>query len=67
MPVTARWEITFDDGDREFLSVDELQHCRIGHRPTCVPNSTPAAETVVEEDEDGIPYSSPMDEPPLDQ
>jgi len=29
MPMTAWWENAFDDGDREFLSVDELQYCRI--------------------------------------
>jgi len=26
MPITARWEIAFDDGDHEFLSTDELQY-----------------------------------------
>ena len=34
MPIAARWEITFDDGDREFLSTDELQHCHIIHMLT---------------------------------
>ena len=34
MPVTARWEIAFDNRDRKFLSVDELQYCCIGHGPT---------------------------------
>jgi len=67
MPVTARWEIAFDDGDREFLSTDELQCCHIGHRPTCVNNSTPTVETVAEDDDDDIPYSSPMDDTPLGQ
>ena len=67
MPVTARWEIAFDNGDREFLSVDELQCCRIGHRPTCVANSTPTVETVAEDNDGDIPYSSPMDDPPLNQ
>ena len=66
MPVTARWEIAFDNGDREFLSTDELQYCRISHRPTPVDKSTPAVETVTEDDDDA-PYSSPMDDTPLDQ
>jgi len=66
MPITARWEIAFDDGDREFLSTDELQYCRIDHRPTHVDKSTPTIETVTEDDDD-VPYSSPMDDTPLDQ
>jgi len=67
MPVTPRWEVVFNDGDREFLMVVELQYCCIGHRPTYVDNSTPAVETVTEDDDDDIPYSSPMDDTPLDQ
>jgi len=69
MPVTPRWEIVFDDGDRAVLMVDELQYWRIGHRPTYVDNSTPTStdETVAEDDEDDIPYSSPMDNTPLGQ
>jgi len=27
MPITARWEVIFDDGDCEFLLTDELQYC----------------------------------------
>jgi len=67
MPVTPRWEVVFDDGDREFLMVDELQYCRIGHRPTYVGNLTPTVETVTEDGDDDIPYSSPMDDTPLNQ
>jgi len=67
MPVTPRWEVVFGDGDREFLMVDELQHCRIGHCPTYVDNSTPTVETVTKDGDDDIPYSSPMDDTPLDQ
>jgi len=67
MPVTTRWEIVFDNGDRAFLSVDELQYCRIGHRPTHADNSTPTVETVAKDDDDDIPSSSPMDDMPLDQ
>jgi len=67
MPVTPRSEVVFDDGDREFLMVDELQYCRIGHRPTYVDNSTPTVETVTEDGDNDIPYSSPMDDTPLDQ
>ena len=66
MPVTARWEIAFEDGDPEFLSTDELQYCRISHHPTHVDKSTPTVETVTEDDDD-TPYSSPMDDTPLDQ
>jgi len=66
MPVTTRWEIAFDNGDREFLSTDKLQHCCISHRPTPVDKSTPTIETVTEDDGDA-PYSSPMDDTPLDQ
>ena len=47
--------------------VNELQYCRIGHRPTCVDNSTPTVETVTEDGDDDTPYSSPMDNTPLDQ
>jgi len=65
--MTTRWEIAFDDGDREFLSIDELQCCHIGHRPTYIDNSTPTVETVAEDDDDDIPYSSPMDDTPLNQ
>jgi len=60
MPVTPRWEVVFDNGDREFLMVDELQCCRISHRPAYVDSSTPTVETVTEDDDDDIPYSSPM-------
>jgi len=67
MPATPRWEVVFDDGDHKFLMVDELQCCRIGHRPTHVDTSTPTVETVPEDDDDDIPYSSPMDDTPLDQ
>jgi len=67
MPVTPRWEIVFDDGDREFLMVDELQHCRISHRPTYADHSTPTVEMVTEDGDDDIPYLSPMDDTPLDQ
>jgi len=67
MPVTPRWEVVFNNGDREFLMVDELQYCRIGHRPTYVDNSTPTVETVTEDGDDDVPYSSPMDNTPLDQ
>jgi len=66
MPITARWEIAFDDGDHEFLSTDELQYCQINHCPTHVDKSTPTVETVTE-DEDDFSYSSPMDDTPLDQ
>jgi len=66
MPITARWEIAFDDGDREFLSTNKLQCCRINHCPTHVEKSAPTVEMVTEDD-DGIPYSSPMDDTPLDQ
>ena len=66
MPITARWEIAFDNGDREFLSTDELQCCRINHRPNHVDTSTPTVKTVAEDDDD-VPYSSPMDDAPLDQ
>jgi len=66
MPVTARWEIAFDDGDREFLSTDKLQYCHISHRPTHVDKSAPTVETVTEDDNDA-PYSSPMDDALLDQ
>jgi len=66
MPVTARWEIAFNDRDHEFLSTDELQDCRISHRPTHVDKSAPTVETVTEDDDDA-PYSSPMDNTPLDQ
>jgi len=67
MPVTPRWEVVFDDGDREFLVVDELQYCRISHRPAYVDPSTPTVETVTEDGDDDIPYSSLMDNTPLDQ
>ena len=67
MTVTARWEIAFDDGDREIFSTDELQCCRIRHCPTCVDNSTPTVETVAEDDDADIPYLSPMDDTPLGQ
>jgi len=58
--------VAFDDGDREFILSDKLQYCRISHRPTYVDNSTPVVETVAEDD-DNVPYSSPMDDTPLDQ
>jgi len=67
MPITARWEIAFDDGDREFLSTDKLQYCRINHSPAHVDKSTPTVKTVTEDDDDAVPYSSPMDDTPLDQ
>jgi len=67
MPVTPRWEVIFDDGDREFLMVDELQCCRISYRPTYVDSSIPTVETVTEDGDDDIPNSSPMDDTPLDQ
>jgi len=63
---TARWEVAFDDGDPEFLHMDELQCCCIAHRPPCWDNPTPAVETVAEDDDDP-PCSSPMVDPPLDQ
>jgi len=66
MPVTARWEVAFDDGDHEFLSTDELQYCRISHHPTHVDNSTPTVEAVTEDDDD-TPYWPPMDDTPLGQ
>jgi len=65
MPITARCEVAFDDVDHEFISSDELQHCRISHRPPHVNNSTPVVETV-DEDDDDVPCSSPMDDTPLD-
>jgi len=67
MPVTPRWEVVFDDGDCEFLMVDELQYCCISHRPAHVDPSTPTVETVTEDGDDDIPYLSPMDDTPLDQ
>jgi len=67
MPVTPRWEIVFDDGDREFLMVEELQYCRIVRRSEHVDSSTPTVETVTEDDNDDAPYSSPMDDTPLGQ
>jgi len=60
MPVTARWEVIFDDGDREFLSTDELQYCQK------LVDNAPIVKTVAK-DEDDIPYLSPMDDTPLDQ
>jgi len=60
MAVTARWEIIFDDRDREFLSTNELQYCRK------LVDDTPVVETVADDDDD-VPYSSPMDDTPLDQ
>jgi len=60
-------EVIFDDGDREFLMVDELQCCCISHRPTYVDPSVPTVDTVTEDGDDDIPYSSPMDDTPLDQ
>jgi len=67
MPVTPRWEVAFNDGDREFLMVDELQCCRISHCPACVDPLPPTVETVTEDGDDDIPYSSPMDDTPLNQ
>jgi len=67
MPVTPRWEIVFDDGDREFLMVDELQYCCTSHRPAYADRSTPTVEMVTEDGDDDISYSSPMDDTPLDQ
>ena len=64
--ITARWEIAFDNGDREFLSTDELQHCHISHRPTHVDKSAPTVETVTEDDDDA-PYLVPIDDTPLAQ
>jgi len=66
MPITAWWEVTFEDGDQEFISSDELQHCRISHRPPYVDNSTPVVETITQDDGNAH-YSSPMDDTPLDQ
>jgi len=62
----SRWEVTFDDGDREFLSTNETQCCCVSHQPSHVNNSTPIVETVAE-DNDDIAYSSPMDDTPLHQ
>jgi len=67
MPVTPRWEIVIDDGDRAFLMVDELQYCQISHRPTHADHLTPTVETVTKDNDDDTPYSSPMDDMPLDQ
>jgi len=58
--VTARWEILFDDGDRLFLSTNELQYCRK------LVDDKPVVKTV-DDDDDDVPYSSPMDDTPLDQ
>jgi len=55
MPVTARWEVAFDDGDCELLSTDEFECCRISHRPAHVDKLTPTVETVTEDDDDA-PY-----------
>jgi len=67
MPVTPMWEVVLDDGDRKFLMVNQLQCCRISHHPKCVDNSTPTVEIVTEDSDDDIPYSSPMDDTPLNQ
>jgi len=57
--IIARWDVLFDDGDREFLYTDELQQCRIICRPPYRNDSMPHV--------DDPPYSLPMDDAPLSE